>query len=135
MKNDEGVRITEAFLQEFTGHAEWRGTVKETLKHFAANVEQLRKIDAEQWEAIAEMRRENRECRERCDKVAFLKADKTALKDLAGEIDDINDNVGAQEKLQIKQQVTLAFYGIIGGGLFSFLIFLGGTLTRMFTRG
>lgn len=135
MKKDEPTQISEVFLQEFSRFAEWRGTVKETLKHFAQAIDQLRKTADDQWEAIAEMRRENRECRERCDKVACLKADKTALKDLAGEVDGINDNVGAQEKLQIKQQVTLAFYGIIGGGLFSLLIFLGGILARMFTRG
>lgn len=125
-------KFSDTVLQEVTNFAEWRGTVKEAIKHLAAAIERFEKATEALWAAIDELRNHNRECRERCDKVSCQKAEKADLKDIKNEIKqdmkEIQNDVSDQGKSQIRQQVTLMFYGVIGGALFSLLLMLAGKL-------
>lgn len=133
MRNDEPIQISEAVFQEFSQFSEWRGTVKETLKHVAKELDRQKETDDAIWEAIGEIRKENRQCRDRCDQVACQKAEKSELEKLESVVGVVREDVGDQEKIQIKQQMRLAFYGILGGGLFSTLLLLGNWLFRTIT--
>jgi hypothetical protein len=69
--------------------------------------------------------------RDRCDQLSQGRAIKADVDALRGELDkkanikdfdELKTEVNAQGKIQIKQGVTLLFYGTIGGALFTILL-------------
>jgi len=123
---------TEALMTEITRFSEWRGAVKETLKHLASAIEQKEKHFDSVWEAIDTLREKQGACRERCDKVSHHKAEKTDLIDFKTDIKEVGSKVSKAEKAQIRLKVTMAFYGVIGGGLFTLLLFIGQLVLKIF---
>jgi len=116
------------FLAEVNRFSEWRGTVKEALKHLADGMDRREKREDDIFTVIKGVQDDQKACRNRCDKVACLKADKEDLKNCEDKMGTLEKDQNDQEKLQVKQQVTLAFYGLIGGALFTLLMAIGSAL-------
>ena len=109
--------------------------------------------DQEQWETIEKIRTQLSICRDRCEKLSqskcslddLVRAQKevetaktvaeAAKADLekkadAAAITTLTEKVGNQKVIQAKQGVVVAFYGLIGGALFSLLLALFGHLIK-----
>lgn len=102
-------------FKEVSRFSEWRGAVKETLKHLADAMDRREKQEDNIFTLIKDVQNDQKTCRERCDSVACTKAGKD-------DVDNLKKSQSDQEKLQIKQQVTLGFYGVIGGAVFTMLM-------------
>lgn len=120
----ENNRLTELVLKEVTRFSEWRGAVKEALKHLADSLARCEKEADALWDAVKGVQHDQKICRERCSNVSCTKADKADLKECEDDVENLKTQQSNQEKLQIKQQATLAFYGVIGGGLFTLALAL-----------
>lgn len=116
------------FLAEVTRFSEWRGTVKEALKHLADDMDRREKREDDIFAVIKDVQDDQKACRNRCDKVACHKAEKEDLKGCEDKVKGLEKGQIDQGKLQVKQQVTLAFYGLIGGAFFSLLMTVGNAL-------
>lgn len=105
--------------------AEWRGTINAALDYIKEQVNRLRDEDLEQWEIIEQIRGTLEKNRDRCDQMAGGKTNSVDFdelkKDVAGNFRDLKKEVSTQGKTQVRQGVTMVFYGLIGGALFSFL--------------
>ena len=97
--------------------AEWRGTVKTALDFIKRSLNRLEAEDKEQWETIEQIRGMLEKHRDRCDQLSKEKAPLT-------EFSELKTEVANQGKTQIKQGMTMVFYGLIGGALFSLLLAL-----------
>lgn len=129
-------------VDSWTSFAEWRGTVKTALDFIKSSLKRLEAEDQEQWETIEQVRGMLEKARDRCDQLSqgrAMKADvdalrceldkKASVKDFdefkkvsVKDFDELKTEVNAQGKIQIKQGVTLLFYGTIGGALFTILL-------------
>ncbi|MBI9086800.1 MAG: hypothetical protein JEZ11_24600 [Desulfobacterales bacterium] len=129
-------KTSEAIISEVSRFAEWRGTVKETLKHLAEAVDRFQREIYDLWDNLSTLRASLNECRERCNTVCIQKSEKTDVnefkKEMKADFKELGKEVQKQGKLQIHQQATLAFYGIIGGALFSVLMMIGGWISKSF---
>jgi len=113
--------------------AEWRGIVKTAIDFIKGELERLRAEDLEQWEIVEQIRSTLEKHRDRCADVSFKKVERIEIDQLKTEIktkapvatvEALQSEVRRQDKAQIKQGVTLVFYGLIGGALFSILMAL-----------
>jgi len=118
-------------VDSWTSFAEWRGTVKTALDFIKSSLKRLEAEDQEQWETIEQVRGMLEKARDRCDQLSQGRATKADVDALRGELDkkasakdfdELKTEVNAQSKVQIKQGVTLLFYGTIGGALFTILL-------------
>jgi hypothetical protein len=121
------------FNEMLASFAEWRGTVTSALDFIKSSLSRLEQEDQEQWETIENIRGSMEKHRDRCDQVSRDKAAKSDLdtiredvgkKASATDVADLKKEVGNQGKSQIKQGVTMTFYGLIGGALFTLLMAL-----------
>ncbi len=112
---DKNNQLAEMMFKEVSRFSEWRGAVKETLKHLADAMDRREKQEDNIFTLIKDVQNDQKTCRERCDSVACTKAGKD-------DVDNLKKSQSDQEKLQIKQQVTLGFYGLIGGAVFTMLM-------------
>jgi predicted nuclease with TOPRIM domain len=133
--------------------AEWRGTVKAALDYIHHQLDQLREEDTEQWTTLEAVRSQMVKCRDRCDRVSMNKCTKedliqaragceeareavetvratVATKAEKADLKTVYDKVEGQGQVQVKHAVTMAFFGVIGGGLFTAVIWLLGLLVK-----
>jgi predicted RNase H-like nuclease (RuvC/YqgF family) len=126
--------------QVSTIFAEWRGAVKTALDFVNKDISRLEDVVKEQWDSISKLRAVMDKCRDRCElickeKVLLKDFEKISndieniktqlgLKSSSADFEKLKDKVGTHDINQSKQSVTLMFYGVIGGALFTGVIFL-----------
>ena len=127
------------FDLNYASFTEWRGIVKTAIDFIKDALDRLRNEDLEQWETIEQIRQMLEKHRDRCDTFSSNKANCVDLDQLkielktkasAATVQRIEADIKAQDKIQTKQGVTLVFYGLIGGALFSGLMALFSFIIR-----
>lgn len=122
--------------------AEWRGAVKSGFNFVRQDLQRLEAERQGLWSAIGQIRAAMEKARDRCDRINREKALASDVEQLrmalkrkasASDVKGLGAEVVSQGKIQSKQGVTVMFYGVLGGVLFSVVMALFTRLLSLLT--